>query len=140
MSQELVDKVVRSLDAWNRRDAEGWLESAHPEIEWISEVAQRMSGDQTVYRGVADMRRFWDEWHGVWDVTIDLTEVLDRGDTVIALANLRTHGEASGIALERPVAYVFEFEGGLVRRARAYLDPQKALDAAAEPGRGAAPG
>src|ERR671923_3058450 len=107
MSQELVEKVRRSLDAWNRGDFEGCVEAAHPEIEWISEIAQRMSGDETVYRGLAGMRRYWDEWHALWDVFIDVTETLDRGDTVIALATVKAHGEASGIDVERPIAYVF---------------------------------
>ena len=51
------------------------------------------------------------------------------GDTVLALGCTRTHVEASGIDLEQPVAYVFEFDGGLARRVRAYLDPNQALEA-----------
>jgi ketosteroid isomerase-like protein len=33
MSQENVDTVRRTFDAWNRDDVDGWLEAAHPEIE-----------------------------------------------------------------------------------------------------------
>jgi len=58
-----------------------------------------------------------------------MSEVRDLGNTVLVLGSIRTRGEASGVDLERPVAYVFEFDGGLVRKVRAYLDPQKALDA-----------
>jgi hypothetical protein len=44
------------------------------------------------------------------------------------LAEVRTRGGASGIDLQRPIAYVFEFDDeGRARRARAYLDPQQAL-------------
>jgi ketosteroid isomerase-like protein len=57
-----------------------------------------------------------------------VTETFDRGDTVVALANLRARGEASGVDLERQIAYVVEFEDGLARRARAYLDQREALD------------
>jgi hypothetical protein len=49
--------------------------------------------------------------------------------TVVALGHVRMRAEASGINLERPLAYVFEFEEGLARTARAYLDPQQALRA-----------
>jgi ketosteroid isomerase-like protein len=129
MSQENVEKVRASLDAWNRGDVDAWLETAHPEIEWVSQVVQSIEGSETVYRGEAELRRFWDEWHGLWDVTIDVTETLDHGDTVVALANIRARGEASGIDLERPIAYVFQFENGLARRARAYFDQQEALTA-----------
>jgi ketosteroid isomerase-like protein len=130
MSQENVERVRRSLDGWNRGDVEAWLQSAHPEIEWSSEIVRRVEGSETVYRGPAEMRRYWDEWHSVWEVMIDVFEIRDLGDTVVALASIRTRGEASGIDLERPVAYVFEFDGGLARKVRAYLDPQQALEAA----------
>jgi len=129
MSQENVEAVRRSLDGWNRGDFDAWLESVHPEIEWVSEVVTRLEGAAAVFRGRAAMREYWDDWHSVWDVTIDVSEIRDLGDTVVALAQVRTRGEASGIDIERPVAYVFEFDDGLARKARAYLDPQKALEA-----------
>jgi ketosteroid isomerase-like protein len=134
MSKENVEKVRRSLDGWNRNDVDAWLQFAHPEAEWISEVARQVEGSETVYRGTAAMRRFWDEWHSVWEVAIQVSEIRDLGDTVLVLARLRTRGEASGINLERPIAYVFEFEGGLARKVRAYLDPQQALEAVGLPG------
>jgi ketosteroid isomerase-like protein len=133
MSHENVAKVRASLDAWNRGDVDAWLEAAHPEVEWVSQIAQSIEGSETVYRGPAEMRRFWDEWHALWDVTIEVTETIDRGDTVVALAKVHTRGEASGIALERPIAYVFEFQDGLARRARAYFDQQEALDSVGVP-------
>jgi ketosteroid isomerase-like protein len=129
MSRENVEAVRRSLDGWNRGDVDAWLESAHPEIEWVSEVAMRLEGAATAFRGRAAMRKYWDEWHSIWDVTLDVAEIRDLGDTILAIAQVRTRGEASGIDIERPVAYVFEFDGGLARKARAYLDPHEALDA-----------
>jgi uncharacterized protein len=127
MSLEHVELVRRSLEAWNRGDVDAWLESAHPEIEWRSEVARRMEGSEAVYRGVAEMRRYWDEWHAVWDVVIEPTELRDAGDTVVALARVRMRGEGSGIGLETEIAYVFEFDGQLARRVRSYFDTGQAL-------------
>ena len=129
MSQENVEAVRRGLDRWNRGDVDAWLESAHPDIEWVSEVAMRMEGAATSFSGPAGMRRYWDEWRAVWNVTIDVYETRDLGDIVLAMARVRTRGEASGIDIERRVAYVFRFDDGLVRKARAYLDPQEALEA-----------
>jgi ketosteroid isomerase-like protein len=129
MSEENVETARRSLDAWNRGDVDAWLQTGHPEIEWFSAIARRFQGPETVSRGSAEMRRFWEEWHSVWDLTIDVSEIRDLGDTVVALGRIRTHGEASGIDLEGPIAYVFEFDGGLARRVRAYLDPKQALEA-----------
>jgi hypothetical protein len=47
------------------------------------------------------MRRFWGEWHSVWSVTIEVSEVGDLGDIVVALGRMQTRGQASGPELER---------------------------------------
>ena len=130
MSQENVDAVRRSFEAWNRGDVDAWLEPSHPDVEWYSEVARRLQGVDTVYRGRAQLRQFWDEWHSVWDLTIEISDYRDLGDTVVALGRMRVHGKASEIDIEQPVAYVAEFEGGLVRKLRAYHDQNQALEAA----------
>ena len=122
--------VRRILDTWNRGDVDAWLELCHPEIEWSSEIARRLQGAETMYRGPVEMRQFWDEWHSVWDLNIEAAEIRDLGDTVIALGRMHTRGEASGIDLESPVAYVFEFEGSLSRKVCAYRDHAEALEAA----------
>jgi ketosteroid isomerase-like protein len=128
MSQENVDAVRRALDGWNRGDVVAWLEPCHPEVEWFSAIQGRVEGE-TVYRGSAELRRFWDEWHSVWDLTIEVSEIRDLGDTVLALGRIRTRGKTSGIEVESPVGYVFEFDAGLVRKIRAYLDRAEALEA-----------
>ena len=53
----------------------------------------------------------------------------DLGETVVAIGRVRALGESSGIDLDGPIAIVYEFEDALIRRSRAYLDPQQALDA-----------
>ncbi len=135
MSAENVDAVRRCLDGWNRGDVDAWLESAHPDVEFYSEIARRMQGAETVSRGVAELRRFWDDWHSVWNLKIEVAEIRDLGDNVVVLGRMQARGEASGVNLEQPVAYVYEFEGGLARRVRAYLDPQLALEAVAHSSR-----
>jgi hypothetical protein len=62
-------------------------------------------------------------------VTIDVEEMRDLGETIVAIGRVRALGGGSGIDLDGPIAIVYEFEGALVRRSRAYLDPQQALDA-----------
>lgn len=130
MASAQVELVRTSLDAWNRGDVEGWLHGSHSDVEWTSEIAQAIEGSQTVYSGREGLRRFWNEWRAVWALTIDVSEFRERGHTVIALARVRARGQASGISFDRPIAYVFEFEDGLVRRARAYFDVERGLEAA----------
>lgn len=116
------------MEAWNRGDVDGWLEPVHPEIEWTSAIAAQMQGAETVYRGTEEARWFWDEWHSIWDLTVELSEIRDLGDTVVAIGRMHLRGKASGVDLEdQPVAYVGEFDGGLLRRMRSYRDPAEAL-------------
>jgi ketosteroid isomerase-like protein len=129
VSEEYVAAVRRSLDGWNRGDFDECISIAHPEIEWVSDLSQRLSGSQTVYRGLEGMRRYWDEWHSIWTVTLDVKEIVDLGDTVLALATTHARGGASGATLQQPVAYVFEFEDRMARWVRSYMEPDRALDA-----------
>jgi ketosteroid isomerase-like protein len=129
MSRENVEVIEGALRAWNRGDREGWVAPAHPEAEWSSAVLRQMEGTDGVYRGRAELRRFWDEWHTLWNLEIDLSDIRDLGETVLGLGRIRTMGRASSAQVERPVGYVFEFEDGLIRRARAYLSPEEALEA-----------
>ena len=129
-----MESVLRSFEGWNRGDPDAWLEGAHPEIEWYSEVVRRVEGGEAVYRGTEEMRRYWDEWHSVWDMRVEVTETRDLGETVIAFAQLHSRGRVSGVDVDQPVAFVFEFEDGLARRTRVYFDPQKAVEAAGHAG------
>jgi ketosteroid isomerase-like protein len=103
---------------------------AHPEIEWTSEVAERMAGEGTVYEGIEGLRRHWDEWREIWTVKVHVTELVDLGETVVAVAQTLARGHGMGGEMEQPIGYVFEFEDGMARRVRSYIDPERALEAA----------
>jgi ketosteroid isomerase-like protein len=130
MSDANVETVRASFEAWNRGDREGWMAAAHPEVEWSSAIVREVEGaDATVYRGRAGVERFWNEWHALWNVMIQPTEMRDLGDSVLALATFRAGGGSSGVDLEQAIGYVFEFEGDLIKRATAYIRPDDALAA-----------
>jgi ketosteroid isomerase-like protein len=130
MSQDNVETVKASFRAWNAGDREGWAEPMHPEGEWSSAIVRQVEGADTVYRGKVGLMRFWDEWHAVWNMEMEITETRDLGDTVLVLAIIRTRGHASGVPTDRRMGYVFDFEDGRVRRGRAYLNADEALAAA----------
>jgi ketosteroid isomerase-like protein len=129
VSQANVNAARSSIDAWNRGGANAFVEWFHPEGELVSEIVGQMEGSDNVYRGRAAIHRFWDEWHSVWDLTIEVCELRDLGDTVLTLGRNQVRGRASGIDLDVPMAYVGEFESGLIRKLRAYGDPNQALKA-----------
>jgi ketosteroid isomerase-like protein len=133
MSRENVERVEALVGAWNRGDRDGWLAGAHPDVEWSSAIQREVEGSDVVYRGRAEVGRFWEEWHALWHLDIEVSELRDLGDTVVALAQIRTRSKTSGAEVERSVGYVCEFEGALLRKLRAYLSPQEALKAAGLP-------
>jgi ketosteroid isomerase-like protein len=93
VSQENVERVRAGFDAWNRGDVDSFLETFHPECEYFSELIARMEGaDNAVFRGRAGMRRFWEEWHSVWDLVVEVSEIRDLGDTVLTLGRTK-HAE-----------------------------------------------
>ena len=57
---------------------------------------------------------------------LDVLEIIDVGDTVFVLGQTRALGDASGLTLKQPIAYVYEFEDGMARRVRSYIDPDRA--------------
>jgi ketosteroid isomerase-like protein len=130
MSQENVEAVKRSFDGWNRGDVDAWVRDAHPDAEFSSAIMKLTEGRDRAFQGRAEMRKFWDEWRSLWDLNVELSEIRDLGNTVVALGAVKIRGKASGIELESPVGYVIEFDEGLFRTVDAYLDPQDALKAA----------
>jgi len=130
MSQENAEVVRAAFAAWNAGDREAWLALSHPDVEWSSAILRQVEGGDALHRGRAEVGEFWDDWHALWDLDIEVSELRDLGDTVLVLAQLRTRGKSSGAEVERFVGYTIGFEDGLIRRARAYASAEKALEAA----------
>ncbi len=130
MSAQNVEVVRRCLDAWNRDDIDAGLPTFHPEAELVSSIAAQVEGREAVWRGRAGIRAFWEEWRAVWKLRVEIAEIRELGDTVVALGHIRARGKASGVQLESPVAYVCELDQGSIRKLHAYLNQDEALEAA----------
>jgi ketosteroid isomerase-like protein len=62
MSQENVELVRDWLDGWSRGDIDAWLTPHHPDAEFRTSGVY--PGVDAVYRGRAEMRRFWHDFRG----------------------------------------------------------------------------
>jgi ketosteroid isomerase-like protein len=106
------------------------MRCCHPDAEFHSSLTRQSEGGERAWRGTVEVRRFVDELQRLWEeLSFEVFETRDVGDSVVALGRAKVRGRASGVALESPIAYVFEFDGGLVRRTTAYLDHDEALKA-----------
>jgi len=130
MSQENVETFGRAIDAYNRRDVEGLLETLAAEIEWYSALMVPMGGKTTVFRGHEGIRQLFRdldevlvEWHA------EYTEIRDLGDQLVAIGRVRVRGRRSGAETESPIGTVSDIRDGKAFRIRTYLDTDEALEA-----------
>jgi ketosteroid isomerase-like protein len=126
MSEQNVETLRRSVEAFNAGDREGLLSCMHPEIEFYSAF------EQNVYRGHEGMVRYRD---AVDDVLADFHTEDDRfldagGDRVVHLYKLVVRGAGSGVPGSRENAILWEFLDGMLFKGRVYLDPDEAFEAA----------
>ena len=131
MSQEELDLVVRGLSAVIRRpkpDFEVVNALFHPEHVFVPTTAQELGegeakgarGYQEYTEGVADSMPFAVEMKGAVDVAPGI---------VLVVTDMRFHGSASGIELDRRVWMLARVVGGKITRTEAYSDPADALEA-----------
>ena len=131
MSEENVEAFRSGMEAYNRRDVDAFLEAFDPKAE-IHPLTLAMFGqDATVYRGHEGIRQFIRDVDEVLpQIQVELVEVRDLGERIVASGRLRARGRASGVEVESPIGWIIEFRGGRVIRMRDYLDPKEALEAA----------
>lgn len=132
MSAKDIDAAEAAVRLWNQGDRAGFLAAFHPEGEWSSAIKRQVEGGDGLYRGREEIGSFWDEWHAVWeDLNVVVSEVRSpRDGSVFVFGGLHGTGVGSGVGLERPFGWVFQFEDGLIREVRAYLSRDEALAAA----------
>jgi ketosteroid isomerase-like protein len=126
---EIVDVVRRSNEAFNRRDLEGMLALAHPEIE-VEDIPALPEAQ--VFRGHEGLRNLlelnWEPWEAVAVEIQRLIEVDD--ETVLMLTRNRWMVRESRVEIVRARASVFTVRDGRITRARFYANQELALEAA----------
>ena len=131
MSQENVEVVKRGLEAYNRRDVEALLEELDPEVEWHPALAVLLGGEQTVFRGHQGVRESIQEEDEALAIDqVEISEIRDRGDSVLAIGRARVRGKESGVPIESPFGALVDHRNGKTIRLRTYLDLDEALEAA----------
>jgi ketosteroid isomerase-like protein len=105
MSQEDVEAFKRGLDTFNRRNVEALLEELDPEVEWHPALPVLVGGEATVYRGHGGVREMLrDLYEAFTETHVDIWEIRDLGDRLVAIGRTRARGKESGAETERPGA------------------------------------
>ncbi len=131
MSQENVEAFKRAIEAYNRRDIDAFLEEIDPEVEWHGALQALLESEATVYRGHEGVRQWLrDIDEALADIHLELPEIRDLGDRIVAIGWLRARGTTSGAEAESPFGCVVESKSGKAIRLLSFLSHAQALEAA----------
>ena len=131
MSQENVETFKRAIDAYNRGNIDAFLEGLDPEVGLHGALQTMFGGEATLYRGHEGVRQWVrDIDEALADIRLELPEIRDLGDRLVAIGRLRARGKASGAETETPFTFLVDFKDGKMIRVRSFLDPSEALEAA----------
>jgi ketosteroid isomerase-like protein len=131
ISQENVDTYHRTIDAFNRRDLDVVLEVLDPDFELHASLYTMLGGEAAVFRGQEEVRSFFrDLGENFSEFHVEITEIDDLGEQLVAVGLINGIGRASGAEFEQPIGYVIDFKDGKIVRIDDYLNPADALEAA----------
>jgi ketosteroid isomerase-like protein len=134
MSQENVDVVLASFDAYNAGDLDALLGLYAPDCEVLPDVA--VFPEAAPLHGHGEFRAWVEEIGKAWVNPCYLTtEVLDLGgDRVLRRGDWGGVGATSGIEMYSSITGVFMVRAGQIHRAEYFFDHDKALKAAGHEG------
>ena len=124
MSQENVERVRKSLDAYRRGDYVAASRSLAPDVVW--EVGQELPA-----RGPAAVRELWKRWDNEWEgLETVADEILDAGDKVVLAIRYQGRGRGSGVQVSDRLFEVHTFRDGQCVRKVDFTKRSEALEAA----------
>ncbi|HSJ18294.1 MAG TPA: nuclear transport factor 2 family protein [Solirubrobacterales bacterium] len=129
MSQENVEGMRRSTDAYNRRDLDGTLEkwASDAVLDWSNSVGVEAG----VYRGHTEIRAFWQRFLAAWDeVRLEIVEPVEIGDDVLVVENVAYLRGRDGIEVQARSAWLIAYRDDEVTLFTLYQTRQEALEAA----------
>jgi ketosteroid isomerase-like protein len=126
MSQENVEILKASIDAYNRRDWDAWLQHAARGFEMdMSRAVGPVSGILTLdqlRQGQLDFAEYWES------VRIEAQEFIEAGDLVVVPWAMHGRGR-DGIELVARATFVFTIRNGAIERITLYQEREEALEA-----------
>jgi ketosteroid isomerase-like protein len=104
----------RMLDAWNRRDLEGLLAFADPEIEYVNAPAAVEPGTRYGHEGLTAVVRA--QWEGMPGMRQEVDRVHVRGNQVISVGRVSRQMPGSDARVENRILLSWRMrEGKIVR-------------------------
>jgi ketosteroid isomerase-like protein len=130
MSQENIELIRATVEAFNRNDLDAVVQKMHPEVVWET---LDVLPDMGTYRGHEGVRTFWQMWTETFRgfrLHMDACVPLGEGQ-VIATFRVSGEGAGSGAGVESPTFFqILVIRDGHIVRARMFTHEEEALQAA----------
>jgi len=126
MSEQNVEVVRATFEAFRRRDLDTFLSCFDPDVEYRSLVLEV----EGVYHGHEGMRSWWDSVLTVFpEWNPQLEDTRDLGQRVLSRVRAEGHGTGSGMVLEREIWHVAEIREGRMKSSAFFRTEAEALEA-----------
>lgn len=127
MSEEIVEKVRRGYEAFNRRDWDGALADVDESVTW----RPIFSVETPELRGREAVRKAWIDAVDWLDIRVSVQELIPvDSERVVAVATWTGRGSASETPVGSTAAQVFTMKDGRLIKVESYSDRGEALEAA----------
>lgn len=129
MSQENAEIARRGYEAFNRGDLDGMVADFAPNIEYVT--TGQVPGVDAAYRGPEGLTEFlgW-MWGEFEEPRIEVHELTEAGNHVLAEVTLRRRGKQSGVETNWNVWHMWTLRDGQIARGQAFTSRDDALEAA----------
>src|SRR5687768_3999826 len=126
MSEENVEIVRQMVDAFSRGDTPAMLKLTDPSLVFTplpdTPDVQSFHGHEGLLQGIAQTTEIWD------DFSIELREMRDFDDQVLASLRWWGRGPSSGIQMEVDICALVTFREGMIVRWQFFPSEQQALE------------
>jgi ketosteroid isomerase-like protein len=130
VSQQNVQIMRATYDAWNRGDLDAVLKVMHPNLVWEEDAQASGVGLDPLYIGHAGYLKRQRDAFSIWEqITAQNLEYTDAGEHVGVSVRARARAAHSGIEVEMHLVEVFTLDEGKIVRRRVYADRSAALRA-----------
>jgi ketosteroid isomerase-like protein len=129
MSQESVELVRSSIEAYIAGDRDAYLDFFAEDVEGCPDVSR--FPEAKPFRGREEFRRFLAEIDQGWEggASAVIREVFPVGDRVVARADWGGRGRASGIDLRSNLTSICHVRDGRIVKIEWFFDHAEALEA-----------
>jgi ketosteroid isomerase-like protein len=119
MSGENIEVVRRALEMFDREGVEAALQYFDTEVEWFGPPEWP---EERLYKGHDGIRKLALLWtENFEEFRVDVEELIDAGDEVVALGYNRGRIKGSAAPIEHQVAYIWTLRNGQGFRVHAYF-------------------